>query len=131
MIVIDASVALEFFVQGPARAAIQARLSLSKNAIHAPHLIDVEFAQSLRRWLLLRNISEQRAGAAMTDWQLFRVTRHHHGPLLSRIWELRSNYTAYDAAYIALAESMGAPLITRDRKLANAPKQHAVQFEVI
>ena len=84
----------------------------------------------LRRLTLARLIDDHRARAALGDWLLYPVVRHSHETLLPRIWELRRNVTAYDAAYIALAEALGAPLVTRDAGLAAAPG-HSAKIEVV
>jgi predicted nucleic acid-binding protein len=97
--------------------------------IHAPYLIDVEVVQSLRRLSRLRQLSEERAETAVDAYRRLRVVHYPHVPLLDRIWELRANVSAYDAAYVALAEALDAPLLTCDARLANAPG-HAARVEL-
>ena len=87
--------------------------------VHAPHLLDLEIAQVLRRYTLSGDLSEERGMEALEDFEALPITRYAHDFLLQRIWELRHNATAYDAAYLALAEAMDAPLITRDEALAS------------
>jgi predicted nucleic acid-binding protein len=106
------------------------RLLFAPNqTLHAPHLIDLEIAQVLRRYVRSAIISAERGTEAVTDLLDFPLTRYPHFVLLTRIWQLRHGLTAYDAAYLALAEALDAPLVTRDRALARAPSQ--VRVEVI
>lgn len=88
--------------------------------MHAPHLIDLEVAQALRRYSLSGVIPADRGDEALADLVDFPITRHPHFVLLERIWQLRHSLTAYDAAYLALAEALDAPLLTRDGALAKA-----------
>lgn len=125
MIVIDASAALEMLLQTPAAEKIAARVLQRGETLHAPHLIDVEIAQVLRRYTLSGQVATKRCRDALDDWQAFRVHRYPHEPLMTRIWELRDNLTAYDAAYVALAEALEAPLLTRDARIAKAPGHRA------
>ena len=89
------------------------------------HLLDLEFVQVLRRMVREKTLSASRAEEAIEDLSALRMTRYPPAALLNRIWQLRSNLTAYDAAYVALAEELKAPLITRDRKIAQAPGHKA------
>lgn len=121
MIVADAFAILEVLLRTPAAPAIEARLFERGETLHAPHLIDLEILQVLRRYAAAGEISAERAREALDDLSSFRLRRWAHDALAMRIWGLRQNLTAYDAAYIALAEALGAPLLTRDRRLASAP----------
>ena len=125
MIVLDASAALEVLLRTPAASALEARLFDAAESLHAPHLIDVEVAQVLRRFCRSGHLLPERCREALTDFADFPLTRYPHDFLLSRVWELRMNLTAYDAVYIALAEALGATLLTRDRRLASAPAGRA------
>jgi predicted nucleic acid-binding protein len=93
--------------------------------LHAPHLIDVEVAQALRRYSLAEKLHPARGLTALEDFAGFRLIRYPHTLFLPRIWELRRNVTAYDAAYLALAEALDAPLLTRDAALAHSSGHHA------
>lgn len=106
------------------------RFLFAKNqTLHAPHLIDLEVAQVLRRYERSGVISAQRGAEALTDLLDFPLTRYPHFVLLDRIWQMRHGLTSYDAAYLALAEALNAPLVTRDAALAKAGSH--VRVEVI
>ena len=98
--------------------------------MHAPHLLDVEVAQVLRRYALAGTFGADRGAEALEDLADFPIARYPHQPFLSRIWELRHNVTAYDAAYLALAEVLAAPLVTRDAKLASTTG-HQARIELV
>ena len=129
MIVLDASVVLEVLLRMPAGIALEERL-FSGETLHAPHLLDVEVAQVLRRYALAGDIDAGRCRAALDDLAGVALTRYPHDFLMQRVWDLRGNLSAYDAVYVALAEALDAPLLTRDRRLAKAPG-HAARVEVI
>lgn len=130
MIVVDASAAIEALLRTPAAEAVAARLFGADETLHAPHLIDVEVAHVLRRYAVSRAIEPTRCETALLDWADFPLRRHPHDFLLVRIWELRGHLTAYDAAYVALAEILDAPLVTRDRRLA-AVTGHRARVELV
>ena len=121
MIVIDASVVIEVLLQTNEGVAIGEKLLIRGASLHAPHLIDVEVAQVLRRYVLRGELYPERARQALDVLAEFPVTRYAHEPLLGRMWALRDNLTAYDAAYVALAEGLRAPFVTRDRRLSAVP----------
>jgi predicted nucleic acid-binding protein len=129
MIVLDASAMLDWMLQTPAGQRIERRIYARNDTLHSVHLLDVEFAQVLRRLVRERTLTSRRAEEAIEDLMALRVTRYAHVLLLSRIWRLRINMSAYDAAYVALAEELKAPLITRDQKIA-AAAGHAAAVEV-
>jgi predicted nucleic acid-binding protein len=129
MIVLDASAMVDWLLQTPAGQRIEQRIYARNETLHSVHLLDVEFTQVLRRLVRERTLIPTRAEEAMEDLMALRITRYAPVLLLSRIWRLRNNMTAYDAAYIALAEKLKAPLITRDQKIAAAPG-HAAAVEV-
>jgi len=125
MIVLDASVVVDLLLGTPSGKEIADRIADPDQTLHAPELLDLEVAQVLRRYEAARTLSAERGRAALHDLLDLDVERYGHGPLLPRIWELRPNLTAYDAAYVALAEALGAVLLTRDARIAAAPGHRA------
>ena len=122
MIVLDASSAVAVLLNlGPSAARIRERMDRTDEGLHVPHLFEVEVMNVLRRYALNGSLSTERARLALKRLFDMRITRYPHTALLSRIWELKDNITAYDAAYVALAETLDAPLLTTDRRLAQAP----------
>jgi len=120
MIVLDASAAVDWLLQTSAGRRIDKRICSVNETLHAPHLLDLEVMQVLRRLALQGVVSVRRADEAVRDLLDLRLTRYPHLVFLPRIWQLRHNCSAYDAAYIVLAEQLGATLITRDARLASA-----------
>jgi predicted nucleic acid-binding protein len=108
---------------------VRARDRLRDEELVAPHLVDLEVTSVLRRRAIFGDITAQRADQAFRDLANLSIEYVAHNTLLSRVWELRSNYTAYDASYVAIAELFHAPLATRDAKMAAAPGARC-QFEV-
>ncbi|HEX7118762.1 MAG TPA: type II toxin-antitoxin system VapC family toxin [Longimicrobiales bacterium] len=129
MIVADASAVLEVLLRTPSAARVEARI-FSGETLHAPHVLDLEVAQVLRRYERRGELSPRRGVEALADYADLSIERYPHHLFLRRIWELRHNATAYDAAYIALAEAIGAPLVTRDARLARVPG-HGARVEVV
>jgi predicted nucleic acid-binding protein len=125
MIVLDASAALDWMLLTPAGQRIEQRIYARSEALHTVHLLDVEFAQALRRLVREGTLTAKRAEEAIDDLAALRLARYPPVVLLKRIWQLRQNFSAYDAAYVALAEELKAPLITRDQRLAAAPGHRA------
>ena len=130
MIVVDASVVVEFLLRSDAGGHAKERLFGSRATLHAPHLLDLEVAQVLRRHNSAGELDAERGRGAMDDLAALPINRYPHGLLLMRVWELRANLTAYDAAYVALAEVLRAPLLTCDRRLARAPG-HNARIEIL
>jgi predicted nucleic acid-binding protein len=130
VIVVDASAALELLLRTPRGRVLAGRLLAPGETLHAPHLIDLEVAQVLRRYASAGEISAERGRQALADLADLPLSRYPHTVFLPRVWELRHNATAYDAAYLALAEAIDAPLVTADARLASAPGHTAV-VEVI
>jgi len=125
VIVVDASALIEILLRTPAAGAVEKRLFDTQETLHAPHLLDVEVTQVIRRYATSGEIDQDRGREALIDLADFPLRRYPHGFLLPRVWELRDNLTAYDAVYVALAEALDARLLTRDRRLAAAAGQHA------
>jgi predicted nucleic acid-binding protein len=125
MIVLDASAALAIFFGEPAAEELKERLIEARGTLCAPHLIDLEVAQVCRRFLLAGEIDSERCENALAALRDFGLQRFSHLPLLPRVMELRQNMTAYDAAYVALAERLEAVIVTTDRKYSRAPGHHA------
>ena len=117
MIVLDASAAVEVLLQSRVAAFVTERILAESEELHAPHLIDVEVAQACRRLVAAGEVPEARAEQALTDLADLPLERYPHEMLLPRAWELRHNLTIYDGAYVALAELLRAPLLTRDRRI--------------
>lgn len=124
MIVLDASAFLKLLAPTRPDPPFDRRIEQA-DSLHAPHLVDVEVANGLRRAAAAGLIGADRAQDALLDLDDMPVVRYPHGALLSRAWELRTNLTAYDAVYVALAEVIEAPLVTCDGRLARAPGIHA------
>ena len=129
MIVLDASAAVDWFLRTSSGQRIETRIYAHNETLHAPHILDLEVTQVLRRLAQQGVVSGTRADEAVRDLVDLRLTRYPHIVLLPRIWHLRHNFSAYDAAYIVLAEKLGAPLITRDGRLASA-SGHAATVEL-
>jgi len=125
VIVIDASALVELLVGGTPRAHLVA-VRIRRETLHAPHLIDLEVVSVLRSLEARQVLSAPDASRATGDLVALAMSRYPHEPLVARIWQLRGNLTAYDACYVALAESLGVPLVTCDAKLAAAPGHRAV-----
>ena len=121
MIVLDASALLELLLVTDNGRRVAERIAAPEETLHAPHLIDLEVAQVLRRWVARGQLDEARAVQALDDLRDLDLNRYPHDVLLGRIWELRHNASAYDAAYLALAEALGAPLLTSDARLREVP----------
>ena len=110
---------------GPAAGRLRERIAQPDETLHVPHLFDVEVLNVLRRHALRGALSEARARLALRRLSGAALDRYPHGPLVARIWDLRDNLTAYDAAYVALAEALDAPLVTTDDRLARASGHRA------
>jgi predicted nucleic acid-binding protein len=128
VIVVDASALIEALLRPEAAESLARRLYAPRQTLHAPHLVDAEVAQVVRRYTMSGAIDHERGRAALKDLADFPIHRHPHALLLSRVWDLRNNLSAYDGIYVALAEALDAPLLTRDQRLA-AAAGHFVQVE--
>ena len=128
MIVLDASAVVEVLLATRAGSRLLTRFLEHESGLFAPELLDVEVVQIVRHYQRLGELSAERGERAIDDLLDLPVERYSHRPLLPRMWELRANLTAYDAAYVALAEALDAPLLTRDARLARAPHRARVEL---
>jgi predicted nucleic acid-binding protein len=130
MIVVDASCLLELLLNSPRAKRIFEALNDHTDEISAPSLIDVEVCHVLRRYVMLKVVSAHRGKEAVEELAEFPMERFPHAVLLSRMWQLRNNLTAYDAAYVALAEVLECVLLTCDGRLAST-RGHRAAIELI
>jgi predicted nucleic acid-binding protein len=131
VIVLDASAAIEWLMKSPAGTKVDRRLfSSPPSTLYVPHLLDVEIAQVLRRYVREKSMTASRGEEALRDLLDLPLNRYPHDILIPRVWELRAVLTAYDAVYVALAELLDAPLLTCDQKIALA-SGHRATVEVV
>ena len=130
MTVVDASALVEALLRTPLGEKCAERLLGRDDPLFAPHLLDVEVMQVLRRYARKGNLHDARGREALRDFVDFPLTRCSHEPLLERMWELRNSLSAHDAAYVALAEALDAPLVTCDARLART-RGHSARVEVL
>ncbi len=107
--------------QGPGAERIRQKVEGPGQSLHVPHVMDLEVLHALRRQTLLGTISSRRSAESIEDLKNLAFVRYPHATLVDRIWSLKDNLTAYDAAYVALAEALDAPLVTMDARLSQAP----------
>ena len=120
MMILDASVVLEILLRTSRSQTFEERLLNEQAELAAPHLLDVEVTQVLRRYALAGDLDETRGEEAIQDLIELPIQRYPHDLLLPRVWDLRQNFTAYDAIYVALAEALEGPLFTVDARLAKS-----------
>jgi predicted nucleic acid-binding protein len=130
MIVLDASVVVELLLNGERAAGIRRKLATSEESFLVPHLLDVEVISALRRMTAGEEMDSHRSGQMLAALAELPAERYSHTPLAGRIWELWHNFTADDAAYIALAEATGATLYTCDEKMRKGHRARVVVFAV-
>lgn len=130
MTVADASAVLEMLLGTPVGKRCADRMLRPAEILCAPHLVDVEVVQVLRRYAAARELSAQRGREALRDLLDLPLIRYPHEPFLERVWQLRNSLSAYDATYVALAEALEAPIVTCDGRLRRA-HGHAATIEVI
>jgi len=130
-VVIDASATVDLLLGiEPNAGQLQQRLRRPTLSLHAPHLLDLEVLHTLRRYERRGIVSAQRVAQARQVLTSLRLTRYSHAALGERIWALRHTLTAYDAAYVALAEGLNLPLLTSDGQLARA-SGHTAHIECV
>lgn len=120
MRIVDASAVVAALVDGSRHGEWAASI-LQESALAAPHLLQVEVANVLRRAVLAERISEETAAHAYQDLLDLRIDLYPFEPFAARVWELRNTLSAYDAWYVALAAATGAELVSLDERLARAP----------
>jgi predicted nucleic acid-binding protein len=128
MIVLDASVVVELLTNGNLADSIRSELARSDESFIVPHLIEIEVVSAIRRLVAGRRIDPHRGEQFLAELATLPAERYSHTPLIGRIWELRHNFTAYDAAYIALAEATNSVLYTSDAKLRRGHRARVVLF---
>ncbi len=119
MIVVDASSLINFFLAPRGMGAKW----MSGEDIHAPHLVDAEVLQTMRRLNSRGDLDRVQSDAWLEIYSALALERHAHRPLFRRVWQLRHNFSAYDGLYVALAEALDCPLVTNDQALATAAAQ--------
>lgn len=131
-VVLDASVLAELLVGSSVGVTAHALIRQNGGDLHIPHLAVVETASVLRAWVRGGEVAESRAASALADLGAFPARRWPTDFLLPRIWELRDNLSSYDASYVALAEVLGAVLLTADRRLTRGASSFTnVAIEVV
>ncbi len=129
MSVVDASVLVEYLGGGEQVEAARAAIGRER-WVWAPALVDAEVGNALRRQVRAGELGPRKAGAALDNFLNMRIQRIPHRQLVARAWQLRDNLTFYDGLYVALAEELGAPLLTLDARLGRAPGVRA-EVEVV
>ena len=128
MIVLDASVVVELLTNGSLADSIRNELAGRDESFIVPHLLDVEVVSAIRRLVAGLDVDAHRSGQFLAGLAALPAERFSHTPLIRRIWELRRNFTSYDATYIALAEATGSVLYTSDEKLRHGHRARVVVF---
>lgn len=127
MIVLDSSAAIDWLLQTTAGLRIRSRIR--SESVHAPHLLDIEVIHVLRRLVRGGILPAGNADEAIRIFHDFQIIRYPHVTFLPRIWQYRHTLSAYDAAYVVLAEALNATLLTRDARLA-AAHGHSATIEL-
>ena len=130
-VVLDASALIEYLLRTAASANVGREIEAKDTDLHIPALCDVEVCSGLRRGLLRRKLDQARAEEAVVDYLDLPLTRHGHMFLINRILQLRDNFSAYDATYVALAEILGAILVTADLSLFRAVESTLPDLDVV
>ena len=121
---------MEYLIGSTRAAHVRHVIRARGESLHIPALCDVEVVSALRRLLLGRDLTQDRATQALRDYLDLPVRRSGHQHLLPRVLQLRTNFSAYDATYVALAEGLKARLLTGDEALARAVERH-LQIEAV
>ena len=129
-VVADASALVEYLIGSARGARVAPIVEDSAVDLHTPALCDVEVVSALRGLIRGREIDIARALQVLEDYADLPLSRHGHVPLMSRSLELRDNFSAYDAAYVALAEALSAELLTSDARLESAVARHAPSVHI-
>jgi len=130
VIVVDASVVVEMLLRTERGVRVTPRVQTTTSTVHSPYLLDAEVAHVVRRYTLAGDVDAERGAEMVGILRDLVIHRHDHRPLLGRVWELHHSVGAYDGLYVALAEALGAPLLTADGRLANA-HGHRADVQVI
>jgi predicted nucleic acid-binding protein len=120
VIVVDASALVEWTLRSAAGRAVTAHLETHEGSTHAPSFVVVEAANALRRLAARELIDDLRADVSFYAVHTLPLTRHDPAAFMRRAWALRASLTSYDAVYVALAESLRAPLLTCDARMARS-----------
>lgn len=131
LVVVDASVWVEYLLQTDAAQQYRDTIESETTDLHVPALCDVELISGLRRCIREEDLTISRAEQALEHYLDLPIERHGHTALLERMLELRDNFSAYDAAYAILAESLPAALVTADAPFARALDLHLPAVELI
>jgi predicted nucleic acid-binding protein len=115
---------VEFLLRTPRAETLESVMADTAADVHVPALCDVEVASALRRLWMSKDLSERRRNEALSDYADLPLSRHGHLSLLPRVLELGANFSAYDGVYVALAEALGAVLVTADERLRRAVETH-------
>ena len=119
LIVVDASAVVELLATTPVGREVGQRIR-EERLLHAPHLLDLEVINAMRRQTAIHSLGADRVDASLTEYRNLRILRHPHHPYVNRVWEYRHQFSAYDACYLALTEAFGATLLTCDGALKRA-----------
>jgi predicted nucleic acid-binding protein len=129
-VVVDASAVFDLIKNGARAPQLRSRLLREDVVLYAPAILDLEILQTARKHILRGEMDEDDAAAAFAVYATLIIARFAIDPLFGRVWSLRENFTAYDAAYVALAEAYRVPLITLDARLAKAASLTTVKVEL-
>jgi predicted nucleic acid-binding protein len=130
MPVVDASVLVEILSDGDHAEVVGERFDAEEHILWAPHLIDAEVGHALRRSVRLGKLTAEAAGRALWEVGDLPVERVEHELLVHVAWQLRDNFSFYDALYVALALMLDEPLLTFDARLGRAGAQTGVDLPI-